>query len=202
PVGLGLGDRRVEVDVVPLGVLGLLEGDVGGRTLPRRDEAGAQAGVRLAAVDRAQRRKVGGQRVARHLGRVGGHDLEHVTGARTEADDAPGVAPAIADVFDVAVLGTPVQRRVLGAGHQLHGDVLALRVVEVDPGDHGRRLLDDGRWLLALVHGCRMRRLLLVHGGIRGTRGQQGQGRAEHSYSDRLTQYHHAGSDRHAYGGT
>lgn len=133
-VGLGLLDRRVEVDAVALVVLGLLEDRVLGRGGPVPLEGGAEAGVRLGAVHLAQGREVLGQDVAGLEVGVVLDQVEHVAGAGTETDDPGGVAPAVLDVLDVLVLGLPVQRGVLGAGDQLHRDLLLRRVVQPGPG--------------------------------------------------------------------
>ena len=75
--------------------------------------------MRVRPVDGTQRRQVPRQPVARLAAGVLGDQREHVRGAGAEADDAGGVAAAVADVLDVAVLVAPVQRGVLRAGHEL-----------------------------------------------------------------------------------
>ncbi len=110
--------------------------------------------MRVGAVDVPERGQVLGEDVAGLAGRVELDEVEHVAGARTEADDAGGVAAAVAYVLDVLVLGLPVEGGVLGAGHQLHGDLLLRRVVEADRrGGRG-----SGRGLRRAQQRCRRER--------------------------------------------
>ena len=93
-------------------------------------EVRVEALVRVAAVHLAQGGQILREDVARLAPGVQLDEVQHVAGAGAEADDARGVAAAVADVLDVSVLGLPVERGVLRAGHQLHGDVLLRRIVE------------------------------------------------------------------------
>jgi hypothetical protein len=128
-------DGRVEVHAVAFVVLRLLEGRVLGRLAPVLGEVGIESRVRVGAVDPAQGRQVLGEDVARLAVGVELDEIEHVAGAGAESDDAGGVAASVADVLDVLVLGLPVERGILRARHQFHGDLLLRRIVEPDrPG--------------------------------------------------------------------
>ncbi len=137
PVRLALAHGRVEVDAVALVVLCAAELGIARRPAPVVGITGVQALVRVGTVDPAQRRQIAGEHVAGAAVAVQLHQAEHVAGAGAEADDARGVAAAVADVLDVLVLRLPVERGVLRARHELHGDLLLRRVVEPRRA-HGR----------------------------------------------------------------
>lgn len=181
-VRLALLDRRVEVHPVALVVLRGLERGVLGRGPPGALEGRAEARVRVAAVDLLQRGEVLGERVARLPVGVQLHQVQHVAGARAEPDDAGGVTAAVSYVLDVLVLGLPVQRGVLGAGDQFHGDLLLRRVVE--PGRGDRALHAVGRAVPGvLLHAAQTHVVRRGVGRVRGGRyGHQGQ--PEHGARD------------------
>ena len=123
---LGPVDGRIEVHPVEQAVLCTPEDRIVCAVPPGRDVVVAEARVRVAC--RSPRAARAGTRRAGcpARSRVLLDELQHVGGARGEADQPAGVAATVADVLDVAVLGRPLQGRVLGARDQLHGDV-ALR---------------------------------------------------------------------------